>query len=174
MLKVNDNLDDSQGDDDNDSIKEGVFTWVPPPPEEKKLSVDSKEAVMAAPVDVSIEIQKIFDENKVADLKKFMNKRHRLNIANTFFMYGFHIFQAAGILTTTIATGYQFQGLIWVGVGLNVMSSILMAFEKINTSVSTKLMKDISAIRDGTYVDEGTLINDVSKKDSNSNANSVD
>jgi hypothetical protein len=112
----------------------------------------------------SVEIQEIFARNQVDDLKRFMKKRQRINSANTMLMYSFHIFQSAGILVTTIATGYSFRELVWVGVGLNVLSSLMNIFEKINTSVSTKLMKDIRAIREGTYVDEGTIVNDTKQK----------
>lgn len=124
-------------------------------------------------IDISIEIQKIFAKNQLDDLKRFMAKRQALNSVNTFMIYGFHIFQSAGILTTTIATGYNIRELIWVGVGLNVISTLINVFEKINTSISTKLMKDIMSIKDGTYVDEGTIVNDV-KKDSKSTTDSPD
>ena len=110
---------------------------------------------------VNNEIRIIFEENKLDDLKRFMKKRQNLNAANTVMMYLFHILQSAGILTTTIATGYNIRELIWVGVGLNVLSTLVNVFEKINTSVSTKLMKDITAIRNDKYVDEGTIINDI-------------
>jgi len=110
---------------------------------------------------VNNEIRIIFEENKLDDLKRFMKKRQNLNAANTVMMYLFHILQSAGILTTTIATGYNIRELIWVGVGLNVLSTLVNVFEKINTSVSTKLMKDITAIRNDKYVDEGTIVNDI-------------
>jgi hypothetical protein len=90
-----------------------------------------------------------------------MTKRQRLNSVNTLLIYAFHIFQSAGILTTTIATGYNIRELIWVGVGLNVVSTLMNVFEKINTSISTKLMKDITSIREDKYVDEGTIVNDI-------------
>ena len=111
------------------------------------------------------EIRIIFEENKMSDLKRFMAKRQRLNAANGWLIYLFHIFQSAGILTTTIATGYNLRELIWVGVGLNVVSTLMNVFEKINTSISTKLMKDISSIREDKYVDEGTIVNDIKDKD---------
>ena len=139
-------------------VHEGAIRWEPAGGSRKPL----------AAADVSIEIQRIFDENRLADLKKFMSKRHKINLANTVLMYGFHLFQSAGILVTTIATGYNYRELVWVGVGLNVFSSLIMAYENINTSISAKLMKDISSIRDGTYVDEGVLVDDSSKKDSKS------
>ena len=116
-------------------------------------------------MNVNEEIRIIFEENKMSDLKRFMAKRQRLNTANGWLIYLFHIFQSAGILTTTIATGYNLRELIWVGVGLNVVSTLMNVFEKINTSISTKLMKDISSIREDKYVDEGTIVNDIKDKD---------
>jgi len=130
--------------------------------QQKKFSEDFKMG------DVTEQIQKIFDENKVSDLQKFVRQRARINVANTLLMYGFHVCQSSGILLTTVATGYKYQELIWVGVGLNVLSSILLAFEKINTSVSTNLMKNIVAIKDGTYVDEGTIVSEIGKNDKKS------
>ncbi len=126
-------------------------------------------------ITVNEEIRLIFEQNKIEDLKRFMRKRQRLNSVNTWLIYAFHIFQSAGILTTTIATGYNIRELIWVGVGLNVVSTLMNVFEKINTSISTKLMKDITSIREDKYVDEGTIINDIKDKDKkNPDADSVD
>jgi hypothetical protein len=127
---------------------------------------------------VNEDIRIIFEENKMADLKRFMAKRQSLNSANGWLIYAFHVFQSAGILTTTIATGYNLRELIWVGVGLNVISTLMNVFEKINTSISTKLMKDITAIREDKYVDEGTIVNDIKDKEGDkgkeANADSVD
>ena len=39
-------------------------------------------------------------------------------------------------------------------------------FEKINVSISTRILKDIQAIKDGTYVDEGVAMDDTKKDDS--------
>ena len=126
-------------------------------------------------ITVNEEIRIIFEQNKIDDLKRFMSKRQRLNSVNTWLIYAFHIFQSAGILTTTIATGYNIRELIWVGVGLNVISTLMNVFEKINTSISTKLMKDITSIREDKYVDEGTVVNDLKDKDKEkTNADSVD
>jgi hypothetical protein len=129
---------------------------------------------MTTAVTVNEEIRVIFEENKMSDLKRFMAKRQSLNAANGWLIYAFHVFQSAGILTTTIATGYNIRELIWVGVGLNVISTLMNVFEKINTSISTKLMKDITSIREDKYIDEGTVVNDLKDKDKESNANSID
>jgi hypothetical protein len=125
-------------------------------------------------VAVNEEIRIIFEQNKIEDLKRFMNKRQQLNAVNTWLIYAFHVFQSAGILTTTIATGYNIREMIWVGVGLNVISTLMNVFEKINTSISTKLMKDITSIREDKYVDEGTIVNEVKDKDKKSDAEGLD
>ena len=126
------------------------------------LKVQAATPVTHEDVKLSIndQIAHMFQENKLEDLKRFMNKRKNLNACNTMLIYAFHCFQSAGILTTTIATGYNIRELIWVGVGLNVVSTLIHVFENVNKSISTKLMKDIQNIRDDKYVDEGTIVDD--------------
>lgn len=109
------------------------------------------------PVDVSVEIQSIFEKNKLEDLKAFIDKRKCLNSWNIALIYLFHIIQSAGILTTTIAAGYNMKEIVWVGVGFNILASLLNVFEKTNASISKGLLKDIQAIKEGTFVDEGTI-----------------
>ncbi len=118
---------------------------------------------------VSIQIKKIFEENVVDDLKRFIEKRQCLNNMNMVLIYLFHIVQSAGILTTTIATGYNIREYIWIGVGLNVLASLINAFEQTNNNISKKLLQDIQSIKDGKYVDEGIVIE--SKKSSQKNLN---
>lgn len=115
--------------------------------------------------DVSVEIQSIFEKNKLDDLKEFMGKRKCLNAWNMALIYLFHIIQSAGILTTTIAAGYDMKDLVWVGVGLNITATLINVFEKTNRSISKHLMKDIQAIKQGLYVDESEMIEVVEKKD---------
>jgi len=119
-------------------------------------------------MNVSSEIQSILEKNKLEDLKEFIGKRKCLNGCNLALIYLFHIVQSAGILTTTIAAGYNFKEVIWVGVGLNILASIINAFEKTNSSISKGLLKDINAIRDGTYVDESAVEMPEMKKDDKS------
>jgi len=108
--------------------------------------------------DINIEIHKIFDNNELDDLKRFIEKRRCLNNCNMFLIYFFHIVQSAGIMTTTIAVGYDKIYLIWLGVGLNIFASLINIYEKTNNNILKKLMVDIKAIKDGNYVDEGELI----------------
>jgi len=124
--------------------------------------------------DIDAEIRNIFNENKIDDLKKFLNKRACLNKTNHILIYLFHIIQSAGVLTTTIAAGYDMKELIWIGVGMNILASLINVFEKTNDSMSKRIMKDIQAIKTGTYVDEGTLIElDTKAPDKPSNSTKI-
>ena len=115
--------------------------------------------------DLGAEIQHIFDNNKLEDLKEFINRRKCLNNWNIALVYLFHFIQSAGILTTTIAAGYDIKAIVWVGVGLNILASMINIFEKTNNGISKKLMKDIQAIKDGTYVDESVSVEIGEKKE---------
>lgn len=118
--------------------------------------------------DVSIRIKEIFAKNQLDDLNRFISKRSTLNKFTTFLMYGSYVFQSTGIFITTLATGYKLPELTWVGIGLNMMSTLMIVFEKLNTSISTKILKDIQAIRAGTYVDEGIIVDDTKKDEEKS------
>ena len=107
---------------------------------------------------MSTEITKLLEDNKIDDLKKFLSRRKCLNNCNLCLVYLFHIVQSAGILTTMIATSYSMTSVIWVGVGLNVFATLINVFEHTNNSISKRLLKDIEAIMNGTYVDEGNAV----------------
>lgn len=106
---------------------------------------------------ISSEIQAIFERNKLSDLKEFVGRRKCLNEFNMALMYMFHIVQSAGILTTTIAAGYDMKELVWIGIGINIIASLINIFEKTNAGISKRLLKDIEAIRDGTFVDQSDV-----------------
>jgi hypothetical protein len=124
---------------------------------------------------VSLQIKKVFEENMLDDLKRFIEKRQCLNQTNMVLIYLFHIVQSAGILTTTIATGYNVREYIWIGVGLNVLASLINAFEQTNNNISKKLLQDIQSIKDGNYVDEGLAVESKksSKKPSTTSTNTT-
>jgi hypothetical protein len=107
---------------------------------------------------IAVEIKEIFDINTLNDLKKFLNKRECLNTTNTNLTYLFYFIQSAGILTTSIATGNNNYTFIWVGVGLNVLATLINTYEKINNSQLKKLLKDIENIKNGNYTDESEII----------------
>ena len=120
------------------------------------LPVVAASIVVETP-SIASEIQTIFEKNKLSDLKEFVGRRKCLNEFNMALMYLFHIVQSAGILTTTIAAGYDMKELVWIGVGINIVASLINIFEKTNVGISKRLLKDIEAIRDGTFVDQSDV-----------------
>ncbi len=107
---------------------------------------------------IQIEIQEILDTNKIADLKRFIKKRQSLNSCNVCLSYLFYLMQSIGILTTTIGTGYEIKELIWSGIGVNILASLIHSYEQINNNISIKLLKNIENIKKNTYVDEDVMI----------------
>ena len=108
--------------------------------------------------EVALEIKDIFDKNTLDDLKRFLDKRQCLNVTNTYLIYLFHLVQSSGILVTSIAAGSNDKNLVWIGVALNILATLINVYEKMNTSIMKKLMNDIKAIKSGVYVDEGELV----------------
>ena len=108
--------------------------------------------------DVFLEINEIFDNNMLNDLKRFLSRRQKLNNTNSYLIYLFHLVQSAGILVSSIAASTQNQTFIWVGISLNVAATLINVYEKTNNSMLKKLLIDIKAIKNHTYVDEGELV----------------
>ena len=121
--------------------------------------------------DNSLQIKLIFDQNELNDLKRFINKRKCLNNSNIYLNYFFHFIQSVGILTTTIAAGYDLKYLIWIGVGLNVLASLVNVYEKTNNDILKKLMEDIQKIKDNKYIDEITVVDTTNNNNTNNNSN---
>jgi hypothetical protein len=107
---------------------------------------------------IQIEIQEILDTNKISDLKRFIKKRQSLNSCNICLSYMFYLLQSIGILTTTIGTGYEIKELIWSGIGVNILASLIHSYEQINNNISIKLLKNIENIKKNNYVDEDVMI----------------
>jgi len=101
----------------------------------------------------SVQVQALFDKNELDDLKELFAQRHRLNAYNMHLVYLFHVTQSVGIFITALATGYQWTFLVWVGVGMNILAALILAFEKTNDHMSKRLMEDIERIKTGTYTD---------------------
>jgi multisubunit Na+/H+ antiporter MnhB subunit len=48
--------------------------------------------------------------------------------------------------------------IVWVGIGLNSLATLIHTFEQTNTKLSQHMLDNILSIKNGTYVDEGILI----------------
>ena len=112
----------------------------------------------------SIEIENIFNENKVNDLKRFMVKRQQLNDCNIKLRYLHYVMHYLSILVTTVAVSYNnntdlhLVNMIWIGISLNILSSLINSFERMNKTMSNKLLNDIYKIKTDTYVDESEFV----------------
>ncbi len=84
--------------------------------------------------DITLEIKNIIDNNILDDLKRFLKKRQCLNTSNSILVYLFHIVQSIGILLTSYATGNNNTNLIWIGVSLNFLATLIHVFEQTNNS----------------------------------------
>ena len=113
-------------------------------------------------------INDILDNNKIDDLERFLDKRKNLNNTNSMLIYIYHTLQTAGILTTTLATGYNLQYLIWIGIGLNCGALLVNIYEQINNTMLNKLLNNIKLIKDNKYVDEDSLV-DIQMSSNNQN-----
>jgi hypothetical protein len=124
-------------------------------------------------------INEILETNKIKDLKRFIEKREAINNYNIYIRYCYYIVHYSSILSTSFAVGYVggivcddpsiiiVRELIWAGIGLNMISTILSSFETTNKSLSKKMLKDIINIKNGNYIDEGDAI-ELSHKNSDS------
>jgi hypothetical protein len=107
------------------------------------------------------QIDVIMSTNQIQDLCRFIRLRHRINRCNLCLIYWFHIMQTTGILVSTIAAGGDMKVLMWVGISFHCVASLLAIFEKNNVAVSKKLLRDIEAIKNHTYVDESPVEADI-------------
>ena len=63
------------------------------------------------------------------------------------------------MLTTSLSASYNYKELLWVGIALNALASLVSVYEKINKSISDKMFDNIKKIKEGDYIDESNIIN---------------
>jgi hypothetical protein len=101
-------------------------------------------------MEITDKIAEIFEANKINDLKRFMKRREQLNQCNIYIRYSYYVIHYSSILTTTFAIGYVggincqdpaihvVKELIWLGICLNMISTVLSSFEQMNKTISKK------------------------------------
>ena len=104
------------------------------------------------------EIDLILHENSVEDLKYFIKKRKCLTTCNIFLCYFFHFIHTSGMMITTVAASYNYTEILWIGIGLNALASIISIYEKTNQSISDKMLDNIKHIKEGNYIDESQIV----------------
>jgi hypothetical protein len=116
---------------------------------------------------ISSEINTIFADNEKDDLRRFIDQRQRMNVYHIRMRYLFHTVQCTSMFITTFAVGYynnssectgqyttHYQNVIWFGIGLNMLATLIQAYEHVNQSISKKMLNDIRMIKTGKYIDE--------------------
>ncbi len=122
---------------------------------------------------MNAEIEQLLNENTKEDLVRFLKKRRCLNSVNIHMNYIFHFLQTAGLLTTAIAQSYNLPSIVWVGVGLGSLASLIHIYEQTNNTLSKRMLANIQQIKDGTYTDESVLIEADVKKDTGTSTGSA-
>lgn len=102
-------------------------------------------------------VNNILNKNKIVDLNKFLERRAYLNNYNIKLNYAFHIIQSSGIFCTTLSSSYEIVPLLWIGIGLNFIASLITISQKINETLSQKALADIISIKNNTYIDESGI-----------------
>jgi hypothetical protein len=103
------------------------------------------------------EINNLLNDNKHKDLERFLNQRKCLNVTNQWLLYGFHLIQSCGLLLTSYGTSVNNNNLLWIGISLNSLASLLHMYEKINSNINKKLLNNIIMIKHGKYIDESDI-----------------
>jgi len=116
-------------------------------------------------------VNEIFNKNKIDDLNNFVKKRSCLNTSNEILSVLFYIFQSGNVFITSLGNAYKNPYLIWSGVGMGTLASILYLLMNNNTKINTRLMTNIKAIRENKYTDEITDVFDNKSLKENNNIN---
>lgn len=103
------------------------------------------------------EINNLLNDNNHKDLERFLNQRKCLNVTNQWLLYGFHLIQSCGLLLTSYGTSVNNNNLLWIGISLNSLASLLHMYETINSNIMKKLLNNIIMIKNGKYIDESDI-----------------
>ena len=63
--------------------------------------------------------------------------------------------------------------MVWIGIGLNIVATLIHVYEKTNHSMLKKLMNDIQKIKAGNYIDESEIVDMDNRQITASNDNAA-
>ncbi len=104
--------------------------------------------------ETAIKINNIINKNKVDDLIRFMNKRQNINCGNQVLGYLFYLIQTISVFSTSLGQYNENVYLIWTGIGLTSVGTLIHAIINSNNKINSSLMANIRSIHSGDYVDE--------------------
>ena len=103
------------------------------------------------------QINNIINKNKVDDLIRFINKRQNINASNQWMGYSFYIIQTISIFSTSLGQYLENTYLIWTGIGLTSVGTLIHSIINSNTKINNNLMNNIKLIKKGDYIDESVI-----------------
>ena len=103
-------------------------------------------------------IKQILLESQLTDLNRNIKRKHCLNNSNIYLVYLFNLVQTAGIFSTTYGTSVNNINIVWIGISLNLLASLINVYEKTNNNLIKKLTSDIHSIKIGEYESESQMI----------------
>jgi hypothetical protein len=106
---------------------------------------------------LTIVIEDILAKHREEDMTEFLKSRQCLNIVNEWLIYLFYLVQTAGILLTSFAATTNNQDLVWIGVIINSLASLMQIYIKMHDTSLKMMMSDLQLIKEGKYVDQGTV-----------------
>lgn len=104
--------------------------------------------------ETAIKINNIINQNKVDDLLRFVKKRENINCSNQMLGYLFYIVQTISVFATSLGQYNENVYLIWSGIGLTSVGTLIHAIINSNNKINSSLMGNIKAIHSGNYIDE--------------------
>ena len=107
--------------------------------------------------ELTIVIEDILAKHREEDMDEFLKSRQCLNNVNGWLIYLFYLVQTAGILLTSFAATTNNQELVWIGVIINSLASLMQIYIKMHDTSLKQMMSDLQLIKEGKYVDQGTV-----------------
>jgi hypothetical protein len=110
-------------------------------------------------LDIISKINKISQDKEIEYLHKFIKNIEDLNYWNSYSIYVYHLIQSSGLIISSYGTSEKNTTILWTGIGLNMLASIIHIYEKINNGKIKKLKEEIKQIKNRTFESQQSLIN---------------
>ena len=124
--------------------------------------------------ELTIVIEDILAKHREEDMRDLLQTRQCLNNVNGWLISLFHLVQTVGILLTSFAAGTGRTSLVWGGVILNSLASLMQIYIKAHDASLKKMLADLKLIKKGRYEDQDTFAEDKGGKQVDVTHNHVD
>ena len=98
--------------------------------------------------ELTIVIEDLLAKHMKEDMDEFLKSRQCLNCVNGWLICMFHLVQTAGILMTSYAVTHGSTSLVWIGVILNSLASIMQIYINMHDASLKQIMSDLQLIEE--------------------------